>query len=85
VVQKAKKVLNYKSVHADKAVAKVSAVGVGMRSHTGVAQTMFEALADKNINVQVISTSEIKISILIAEEYMELAVRALHAAFGLEV
>ena len=65
-------------------MAKVSIVGVGMRSHTGVAQTMFETLAEKNINISVISTSEIKISVLIAEEYLELAVRALHAAFELE-
>ncbi len=84
VVEKARNILKYKSAHADKNVAKVSAVGVGMRSHTGVAQTMFKALADKNINILVISTSEIKISILIAEEYMELAVRALHSAFELE-
>lgn len=84
VVEKTKGTLQYKSVLADKHVAKVSAVGVGMRSHTGVAQTMFKALADKNINILVISTSEIKISVLIAEEYMELAVRALHAAFELE-
>lgn len=84
VVEKAKSTLKYKSVHADKHVAKVSAVGVGMRSHTGVAQTMFKALADKGINIQVISTSEIKISVLISEDYMELAVRALHAAFELE-
>ena len=84
VVEKVKSTLKYKSVLADKNVAKVSAVGVGMRSHTGVAQTMFKALAEKNINILVISTSEIKISVIIAEEYMELAVRALHAAFGLE-
>ncbi len=84
VVENAKGTLKYKSVLADKNVAKVSAVGVGMRSHTGVAQTMFKALADKNINILVISTSEIKISVIIAEEYMELAVRALHAGFGLE-
>ena len=63
---------------------KVSIVGVGMRSHAGVALTMFKALADKNINILVISTSEIKTSVLIAEEYTELAVRALHAAFELE-
>ncbi len=84
VVEKIKPVLKYKSVLADKNVAKVSVVGVGMRSHAGVAQTMFKALAEKNINILVISTSEIKISVLIAEEYMELAVRALHAAFELE-
>jgi aspartate kinase len=65
-------------------VTKISVVGIGMRSHAGVAQTMFTALAEKGINVLVISTSEIKISVLIAKEYMELAVRALHAAYGLE-
>ncbi len=84
VVEKARDKLKFKSLHADKNVAKVSIVGVGMRSHTGIAQTMFETLAEKNINISVISTSEIKISVLIAEEYTELAVRALHAAFELE-
>jgi aspartate kinase len=62
----------------------VSVIGVGMRSHTGVAKTMFKALADKGVNIQVISTSEIKISVLIPAEYTELAVRALHAAYGLD-
>ncbi len=84
VVKKLQDKLKFKSLHADKNVAKISVVGVGMRSHTGIAQTMFEALAEKNINISVISTSEIKISVLIAEEYTELAVRALHAAFELE-
>ncbi len=84
VVENLQGKLKYKSLHADKNVAKVSVVGVGMRSHTGIAQTMFEALAEKNINISVISTSEIKISVLIGEEYTELAVRALHAAFELE-
>jgi aspartate kinase len=65
-------------------VAKISVVGIGMRSHAGVAQKMFETLAEKGINIQVISTSEIKISVLIAEEYSELAVRTLHSAYGLE-
>ena len=83
-VEKAKVQLKFKSMHADRNVAKVSIVGVGMRSHAGVALTMFKALADKNINILVISTSEIKTSVLIAEEYTELAVRALHAAFELE-
>jgi len=78
------KTLQYKELTADKNVAKVSAIGVGMRSHVGIAQDMFKALADKGINILVISTSEIKISVLIAEEYTELAVRALHAAFELE-
>ncbi len=76
--------LQYKELTADKNVAKVSAIGVGMRSHVGIAQDMFKALADKGINILVISTSEIKISVLISEEYTELAVRALHAAFELE-
>lgn len=65
-------------------VSKISVVGIGMRSHAGVANTMFETLAEKGINIQVISTSEIKISVLISEDYTELAVRSLHAAYGLE-
>jgi len=65
-------------------VVKLSVVGIGMRSHAGVAQTMFQALAEKGINILVISTSEIKISVLIGKEYLELAVRALHSAYGLE-
>ncbi|HHL42638.1 MAG TPA: aspartate kinase [Hellea balneolensis] len=65
-------------------VSKVSVIGIGMRSHAGVAHTMFGALADKGINIEVIATSEIKISVLIESEYTELAVRALHAAFELE-
>lgn len=68
----------------DEDVSKVSVVGIGMKSHAGVAQTMFSALAERGINIQVISTSEIKISVLIAAEYTELAVRALHSAYGLE-
>ena len=63
---------------------KVSVIGVGMRSHAGIAQRMFQTLAEKGINIQVISTSEIKISVLIAEEYTELAVRSLHTAYGLD-
>ena len=74
----------YKSLASDKSVVKVSVIGVGMRSHAGVAQTMFQALADKNINIHVISTSEIKVSVLISEEYTELALRALHTAYGLD-
>ncbi len=69
---------------SDEDVSKVSVVGIGMKSHAGVAQTMFAALADRGINIQVISTSEIKISVLIAAEYTELAVRTLHSAYGLE-
>jgi aspartate kinase len=71
------------SKHADEHVAKISVVGIGMKSHAGVAQTMFRALAEKGINIKAISTSEIKISVLIASEYTELAVRTLHNAYGL--
>jgi aspartate kinase len=65
-------------------VVKVSAVGVGMRSNAGIAAQMFRALADRNINILAITTSEIKVSVLIAEEYTELAVRVLHTAYGLD-
>ena len=68
----------------DRIVVKVSVVGVGMRSHAGVAHIMFKALAEKNINIQAITTSEIKVSVLISADYTELAVRALHTAFGLD-
>ncbi len=74
----------YKDLIADPNVAKISVIGVGMRSHAGIAQRMFQALADKGINIQVISTSEIKVSVLIAEEYTELALRSLHTAYGLD-
>ncbi len=84
VVDGLKPVLKYRSVMDDKNVAKVSIVGVGMKSHAGVAQTMFKALAEKNINILVISTSEIKVSVIISSDYTELAVRALHAAFEME-
>jgi aspartate kinase len=70
-------------VDADKNIAKVSIVGVGMRSHAGVAATMFQALSDEGINIQLITTSEIKITVVIDERYLELAVRALHGAFEL--
>jgi aspartate kinase len=73
-----------KSVVADDSICKVSIVGVGMRSHAGVASTMFKTLADLNINIQLITTSEIKVSVVIDEQYMELAVRGLHKAFGLD-
>ncbi len=76
--------LKYGGLVSDGGVSKVSVIGVGMRSHAGVAQRMFKSLADKGINIQVISTSEIKVSVLIAEEYTELAVRALHTAYGLD-
>jgi aspartate kinase len=76
--------ISCREIQTDKDVVKVSVIGVGMRSHAGVAKTMFEALAEKSINIQVISTSEIKVSVLIAEEYTELALRSLHTAFGLD-
>ena len=72
-----------RSLSGDDKIAKVSVVGVGMRSHAGVAMRVFDTLAAENINIQMISTSEIKISVVVAERYMELAVRALHAAFDL--
>jgi aspartate kinase len=76
--------LGAREVAGDDNIVKVSVVGVGMRSHAGVAATMFRTLADEGINIQMISTSEIKISVVIEEKYLELAVRALHRAFGLE-
>ncbi len=76
--------LGYHVLVPDSNVVKVSVIGVGMRSHVGVAQQMFKTLAEKGINIQVISTSEIKVSVLIAEEYTELAVRALHSAYSLD-
>jgi aspartate kinase len=76
--------IGFREMLTDPDVAKISVVGVGMRSHTGVANTMFAALAAKGINIQVISTSEIKVSVLIGAEYTELAVRALHTAYGLD-
>ncbi|AMY70720.1 aspartate kinase [Frigidibacter mobilis] len=77
-------IINYDDLAVDTDVAKVSVVGIGMRSHAGVAATMFKALAAENINIKVIATSEIKISVLIDRKYMELAVQALHDAFELE-
>jgi aspartate kinase len=74
----------YAEITTDPDVTKISVVGVGMRSHAGVASTMFRTLADRSINIQVISTSEIKVSVLVAAEYTELAVRALHTAYGLD-
>ncbi len=74
----------YAELVVDTDVAKLSVVGIGMRSHAGVAATMFKALASENVNIKVITTSEIKISVLIDRKYMELAVQALHDAFGLE-
>jgi aspartate kinase len=76
--------IGYARLLTDDTVVKVSVVGVGMKSHAGVAVTMFRALADRGINIQAITTSEIKVSVLIAEEYLELAVRVLHTAYGLD-
>jgi aspartate kinase len=76
--------ISYDDLVVDTDVAKVSVVGIGMRSHAGVAATMFNALSAENINIKVIATSEIKISVLIDRKYMELAVQALHDAFQLE-
>ncbi len=88
---KAKEILNNtsrdlsaKAVTADDSIVKISIVGVGMRSHAGIASKMFEVLAKENINIKMISTSEIKISVVVDEKYLELAVRALHAAFELD-
>jgi len=76
--------IGFANVTSDDQVAKISVIGIGMRSHAGVAALMFKTLADKGINIQVISTSEIKVSVLIAAEYTELAVRALHSAYQLD-
>ncbi len=77
--------IGYREITSDANVAKISIIGIGMRTHPGVAQTMFRTLSEKGINISVISTSEIKVSVLIAEEYVELAVRALHSAYELDV
>jgi aspartate kinase len=84
VLRDAQKNLTYGDLKPDSKVVKVSVIGIGMRSHAGVALTMFRTLAEKGINIQVISTSEIKISVLIDEQYLELALRALHTAYGLD-
>ena len=84
ILQERQGVIGAATMLTDENVAKISVVGVGMRSHAGVANTMFGALAGKGINIQVISTSEIKVSVLIGADYTELAVRALHTAYGLD-
>lgn len=84
VLEQAREKVGFAELIADPGVAKISVVGVGMRSHAGVANTMFKALAERGINIEVISTSEIKISVLIREDSTELAVRALHSAYGLD-
>jgi len=78
------KELGAKKVQGDNEIVKISLVGVGMRSHAGIANTMFQTLANENINIRMISTSEIKISVVIDEKYLELCVRALHEAFALD-
>lgn len=84
VVGLAKASVSFDQMISDSNVAKISVIGVGMRSHAGVAQCMFSALAEKGINIHAISTSEIKVSVLISEEYTELALRSLHTAYGLD-
>ncbi len=84
ILEKVAEELGAREITTDSKVVKVSVVGVGMRSHAGVASTMFKALAADNINIQMITTSEIKVSVIIDEKYLELAVRSLHAAFGLD-
>ena len=84
VLETRKDEIGFHKIVADAELVKISIVGVGMRSHPGVAQTMFNALAKKGINIKVISTSEIKVSVLIDEEYTELALKTLHSAYGLD-
>ncbi|MBL4639661.1 MAG: ACT domain-containing protein, partial [Kordiimonadaceae bacterium] len=84
ILEDLKGTLKYRTLLSTGDVVKVSVIGVGMRSHVGVARKMFDTLAEKSINVQVIATSEIKISVIIDAEYTELAVRALHTAYGLD-
>jgi len=83
IIKKVAEAIDAREIRGDNKIAKLSMVGVGMRSHAGVASKMFEVLADESINIQMISTSEIKISVVIAEKYLELAARALHSAFDL--
>ncbi len=84
VLSGAQSEIGFEAMQSDRHVVKISVIGVGMKSHTGVASTMFETLAENNINIHNISTSEIKISVLIDSKYSELAVRALHTAYGLD-
>ena len=84
VLGKARSEIGYEDLVTDTAVTKLSVVGVGMRSNPGVAATMFRTLADRKINILAITTSEIKVSVLIPEDYTELAVRVLHTAYGLD-
>jgi aspartate kinase len=84
ILKKIAELIKAKDVSGDNRIVKISVVGVGMRSHAGIASAMFKALAKEGINIQMISTSEIKVSVVVAENYLELGVRTLHAAFGLE-
>jgi aspartate kinase len=84
VLEKGRDSIGFAALKPDPNVVKISVIGIGMRSHAGVAKQMFQTLADKSINIQVISTSEIKVSVLIAAEYTELALRSLHTAYGLD-
>jgi aspartate kinase len=84
LLEKVRPEVGFDEILTDTNVVKVSAVGVGMRSNAGIAAMMFQALADRGINILAITTSEIKVSVLIAEEYTELAVRVLHSAYGLD-
>ena len=84
VLERVRSEIGFEGIVADDKVVKISVIGVGMRSHAGIAHRMFRTLAAKGINIQAISTSEIKISVLIEDAYKELALRALHAAYGLD-
>jgi aspartate kinase len=84
ILENRRDAIGYNRLIPDTKVAKISVVGVGMKSHAGVASTMFSSLADRKINIQAISTSEIKVSVLIDEDETELAVRVLHTAYGLD-
>ncbi|MEO6696665.1 MAG: ACT domain-containing protein, partial [Gammaproteobacteria bacterium] len=84
IVKKTSKEMGAREVQGDDNIVKVSIVGVGMRSHAGIASQMFQTLATEGINIRMISTSEIKISVVVDEKYLELAVRALHVAFQLD-
>ena len=83
-LESAREEIGFAELVSDADVVKISVIGMGMRSHAGVAQKMFQTLAEKGINIQVISTSEIKVSVMVAEEYTELALRSLHSAYGLD-
>lgn len=85
IVEKIADEIKARGVRQDKEISKVSIIGVGMRSHAGVASTMFAALSNEGINIQMISTSEIKVSCVVEAKYTELAVRVLHSAFGLDL